>query len=209
MSVAAGWYTDPGQTGHLRWWDGQQWTEHIRAPAPAPTAPAAAFALPDAAVSPVGGLGVTSARVAVGSLDPCLPSSTTAILPVHSGGRRAPAVRGWQRPAAVAALVGILAVGGFLGFRTLTSSASPTVTPTAPAVAAPIAAPVDARKAATILDTFKPHDNTPAPGVTSTLVPPAASGSSSVTARTSARPPRSRPTRPARRRRRPSTSSSR
>ena len=27
--ATAGWYTDPSQTGALRWWDGTQWTEHV------------------------------------------------------------------------------------------------------------------------------------------------------------------------------------
>lgn len=33
--VAAGWYQDPAGSGQLRWWDGQQWTDHLR---PVPTA---------------------------------------------------------------------------------------------------------------------------------------------------------------------------
>jgi hypothetical protein len=30
--VPAGWYTDPGQTGGKRWWDGTKWTSHLKAP---------------------------------------------------------------------------------------------------------------------------------------------------------------------------------
>ncbi|MCB2413235.1 DUF2510 domain-containing protein [Demequina sp. TTPB684] len=37
MSATAGWYDDPSQSGQLRYWDGQRWTEHTHvtsAPAP-------------------------------------------------------------------------------------------------------------------------------------------------------------------------------
>ena len=34
MSVAAGWYTDPHQAGHLRWWDGATWTSATQSAAP-------------------------------------------------------------------------------------------------------------------------------------------------------------------------------
>lgn len=39
MTTPAGWYDDG--SGRLRWWDGQQWTEHFRDPvaAPAPVTP--------------------------------------------------------------------------------------------------------------------------------------------------------------------------
>jgi hypothetical protein len=43
-STPAGWFTDPGGSGHLRWWDGSAWTAHLApqptpapAPVPAPT----------------------------------------------------------------------------------------------------------------------------------------------------------------------------
>jgi len=36
VQPAAGWYADPRQAGGLRWWDGQQWTEHIHIYAPQP-----------------------------------------------------------------------------------------------------------------------------------------------------------------------------
>jgi len=33
MSAPAGWQQDPGAPrGQLRWWDGEQWTEHVSAP---------------------------------------------------------------------------------------------------------------------------------------------------------------------------------
>jgi uncharacterized protein YxjI len=42
QTPAPGWYADPtGQSSH-RWWDGQQWTDHVSAgvqPPPAPTSP--------------------------------------------------------------------------------------------------------------------------------------------------------------------------
>ena len=170
MSVAAGWYPDPAQPDRLRWWDGQQWTDHVRAAAPATVAPvsvAAPVAQPVAPLPTGTTVGVTSAQVGYGAFDPSPASSSTAILPAHSAGRLAPDTHGWQRPAVAAVLIGVLAVGGVLGYRALTSSASPAVMPTSPALAAPL----DARTAGTILDTFKPHDDTPEPGVTSILVP--------------------------------------
>lgn len=49
---AAGWYSDPGGSGGLRWWDGQQWTDHLRPAAPAtPPADAATAATSHAAAS--------------------------------------------------------------------------------------------------------------------------------------------------------------
>jgi hypothetical protein len=40
-TTPAGWYTDPGGSGHLRWWDGSAWTAHLApqpTPAPSPVA---------------------------------------------------------------------------------------------------------------------------------------------------------------------------
>jgi Protein of unknown function (DUF2510) len=34
-TIPAAWYTDPGGSGHLRWWDGTAWTAHL-APQPEP-----------------------------------------------------------------------------------------------------------------------------------------------------------------------------
>lgn len=30
-SIPAGWYADPGNARAMRWWDGQQWTDHVHA----------------------------------------------------------------------------------------------------------------------------------------------------------------------------------
>ena len=43
----AGWYPDRDQANTARWWDGQQWTEHTQAIAPA----AAAFEQPVSAAA--------------------------------------------------------------------------------------------------------------------------------------------------------------
>ena len=40
-TAAAGWHPDPHTPGHLRWWDGMQWTHHVQ-PAPAAAQPAPA-----------------------------------------------------------------------------------------------------------------------------------------------------------------------
>jgi hypothetical protein len=31
-ALPAGWYTDPGQSGGKRWWDGTKWTAHLKMP---------------------------------------------------------------------------------------------------------------------------------------------------------------------------------
>jgi len=46
MNPSAGWHDDPEQPGHLRYWDGDRWTEH-RSPAAGPAAqPSMATATP-------------------------------------------------------------------------------------------------------------------------------------------------------------------
>ncbi len=41
--AAADWYPDPNGTGGQRYWDGNQWTDHVRPPAPIPTYGAPAY----------------------------------------------------------------------------------------------------------------------------------------------------------------------
>ena len=42
-TTPAGWYTDPGGSGHLRWWDGAAWSAHLAPqPTPAPQPPVTA-----------------------------------------------------------------------------------------------------------------------------------------------------------------------
>ncbi len=56
QTLPAGWYTDPASADRKRWWDGSQWTEHVRSePRPAPAA--AAKTIPN----PYGLQGVVSA----------------------------------------------------------------------------------------------------------------------------------------------------
>jgi Protein of unknown function (DUF2510) len=47
------WYPDPSGTGGERWWDGNQWTDHVRPPAPIPAYGAAAPAYHGSAKSPI------------------------------------------------------------------------------------------------------------------------------------------------------------
>lgn len=35
MSTPSGWYPDPSDPAHLRWWDGSEWTQHTHAAPPA------------------------------------------------------------------------------------------------------------------------------------------------------------------------------
>jgi hypothetical protein len=56
----AGWYPDPGAPSGLRWWDGQQWTEHTHAATPpAATPPAAAPPAAQPVVASDPGFGAT------------------------------------------------------------------------------------------------------------------------------------------------------
>lgn len=40
MADEAAWYPDPSGQAELRWWDGEQWTEHTHGPAPGTELPA-------------------------------------------------------------------------------------------------------------------------------------------------------------------------
>ena len=47
MTVAQGWYADPWDAAHYRWWDGIAWTDHRQpVPAPAPVVQAVAVVAP-------------------------------------------------------------------------------------------------------------------------------------------------------------------
>jgi hypothetical protein len=56
--LPAGWYTDPGQSGGKRWWDGRKWTEHLQMPIKA--APASVAARPTANPYGLNGVGGVS-----------------------------------------------------------------------------------------------------------------------------------------------------
>ena len=55
-TLPAGWYTDPGQSGGKRWWDGIKWTEHLQLAA----APKTAAARPTSNPYGLNGVGVVS-----------------------------------------------------------------------------------------------------------------------------------------------------
>lgn len=62
-TAPAGWYPDPAGSGHLRWWDGAQWSEHVHpVPDAAASAPAASATAATAA-SPAPATGPTSAAI--------------------------------------------------------------------------------------------------------------------------------------------------
>jgi hypothetical protein len=83
---AAGWYPDRSDPRVTRWWDGQQWTDHIREVATAVAASvvqpvsAAAFALPVADVPDVSVADPSApVAVAVGVTAATLPTASAAI----------------------------------------------------------------------------------------------------------------------------------
>jgi len=71
--LPAGWYTDPGNTGGKRWWDGVKWTEHLKMPEVVATKAAPAqndpYGLGSVRTSTTGAMPV-SATVAVPSHGP-------------------------------------------------------------------------------------------------------------------------------------------
>lgn len=75
-----GWYDDPAGSAQLRWWDGAQWTEHLRAnagvDAGASAAGAPVVAAPVASAAPA---------YAAGVMPPVAPPKVAAGTPVYNG----------------------------------------------------------------------------------------------------------------------------
>ena len=87
-STPAGWYADPDQPGHERYWDGSQWTEHsqpIPAEGAAPAAPGTAPSAPSGEWAPGPPTGAPA------------PPPNVAPIPPWSGGPSGP---GYMPPAA-------------------------------------------------------------------------------------------------------------
>lgn len=116
----AGWYADPGTPQQLRYWDGQQWTEHTQAQASAPPATVAAPAAgateftpgpalesdgPNFLQAPVPAAPDAPAAPAAPSFEPFAPSAPVA---PRRGGRRAGVVIGIT----VASVVTLAALAG-------------------------------------------------------------------------------------------------
>lgn len=92
--LPAGWYTDPGQSGGKRWWDGSHWTEHLQK-----AAPVATHTAPKPLSNPYGLNGVVSA--------PRAPSTDVDGEPIA----RPVAVSVSNNAAWISLLFGLLAVG--------------------------------------------------------------------------------------------------
>ncbi|KQV07052.1 DUF2510 domain-containing protein [Leifsonia sp. Root112D2] len=73
-----GWYDDPAGSSQLRWWDGTQWTQHLRAraDAAAPVTGTSTATTPLASAAPA---------YASGVVPPVAPSKVAAGTPVYTG----------------------------------------------------------------------------------------------------------------------------
>ena len=90
--VAAGWYSDPWKASAERWWDGAQWTGHVRGstttasePADPSTAPPPADAATGSPAAPAVPQGSWGERTAAAPVAPTVPAAPAA----------------WQYPGAV------------------------------------------------------------------------------------------------------------
>lgn len=115
MSASAGWYQDPSQTDRLRYWDGQQWTQHTHAPTPAAPSPDGATPTfsPEAETSPGQESFATPAEV---QANPVYASAQRAPMPYGDGRTQyasPPAVTGTapKRGLGTGAILGIV-LGG-------------------------------------------------------------------------------------------------
>jgi hypothetical protein len=90
-----------------------------------------------------------------------------ASFPVAYSSGRSSSSGGSHRGVLAAILVAVLAVGGFVGYRALSSPSAPAAQVAAP----PLSKPLAARAAGVILDRFKPPNDTPFNGVNSKLIP--------------------------------------
>lgn len=117
----AGWYPDPTDRHQLRWWDGENWTEHVSDagvvgvdPLGGPPAPSAAptLALPVTPATPAGTPGGLAPPTPPAPAEPApLPAAAPAIVPVRR--RPHPAVvAGGAIATLVLLLVVVLAVRG-------------------------------------------------------------------------------------------------
>ena len=66
--VPAGWYEDPASTEHVRWWNGVEWTEHVREK-PTTRTPASNGAYEQLALGASGSEFTGTGSTAVGTLE--------------------------------------------------------------------------------------------------------------------------------------------
>lgn len=134
--IPAGWYPDPDpeapEPRGTRYWDGQNWTEHVQpAPGQAPSAPAASYPTGQPAV---GGPGETAAEAAGQPTGyPAQAPAYTPMAPyagaVGPGGPTTPdgqVISGWGRRAGALVIdwIVVTVVAGLLGFSWLSQIGS-------------------------------------------------------------------------------------